>query len=221
MTNKAEKKSLLHRHGYLLIFAITILICIAAALLALNIEREQIHKIQQKLGIEIVKPNRIRTLKQATLEIPGQTLTIMLPFALPENKLFRLDDDVKYYVESTKAYVGENEDIAVEIYAITFKSELFPTKWIPNLDSMADTSITSLKRLTGLKNLKSTREQRTVSGYPAIELKSTYILDNQDKMQRVLHIANGFTTWSIRVNYKDTDDLDELATQIIYSALFK
>ena len=219
MSNKAEKKS--HNYTYIFLFVITILICIAAALLALNIDREQIHKIQRYIGIEIVKPNRIRYLKQTTLETDNQTFTIMLPFKLSENKLFRLGDDVKYYIKDNIAYIGENEDISVEIYAITFKSELLPSKWVPNLENMADTTKDSLKKITGLKNLKSTTEKRTVAGYPAIELRNTYILNDEDEVQRTLHIANGYTTWSVKVSYRDNSDLDELATQIIYSVLFK
>lgn len=221
MTNKAKSKPLLSKSTCLLLLVITIVICAGASFLALHIDREQFHKIQKSLGIEVVKPNRVSSLKQTTLEVGNQTFAIMLPFNLPENKLFRLDEDIKYYIKCSNAYAAENDDISIEIYAITFKSELLPSKWTPNLENMAETSTSDLKNITALKNLKTTYEKRNVSGNPAIQLRSTYSIDKKDYVQRTLHIAKGYTTWSIKLTYEDQDSLDELATRIIYSSLFK
>lgn len=221
MTNKAEKKSFPRTYLYFFLFLVIIFVSIASAFFAFNTNPEDIFKLQKKIGIEIIKPNRMASLETSTFTFSDQTLSIKLPFKLSENKLFMLNDDIKYYVQDNQSFIGENDDLTIEIYSISFKKDLLPSHWVPSLENMAAVSVGALEKITDIKNLKSTQEKRTVSGSPAIEVKSTYTLNDTTKVQRVLHIANGFTTWSIKTNYNQSSDVEDLVTQALYSAMFK
>ena len=207
MESKKEGLKKIFLYGILGI--VIIATCIISALFAIKLQRQNV--IEEEVITQ-------------TLRAHDAVVDIILPFKVEPDEGFRVDQDIQYYVKSTKAFFGQDENLALHIYSVTYRTELFLDSWEPNVEGMAQVSISSLEKNKSFDKFSHEVKELTVSDIKAVEVTSRYRRGTYNMVQRVLHIPTKTSTWSFKAVYREKDEtkyLFDLITKIFESIKLK
>lgn len=203
MENKKEGIKKVFLYGILGIVIITT--CIISALFAIKLQRQSV--VEEEVVTQ-------------TLRAHDAVVDILLPFKVEPDEGFSVEQDIKYYVKTTKAFFGQDENLALHIYSVTYRTELFLDSWAPDVEGMAQVSISSLEKNKSLDKFSHEVKEVTVSGIKAVDVTSRYRRGTYKMVQRVLHIPTKTSTWSFKAIYREKDDtkyLFDLITRMFES----
>lgn len=184
---------------YSLLGSIIIAVCLFSAFYALRLEQKPI------------------PLERQSLAAHNYLVTVDTPFKMSEDLGFNVEPQIRYYVRNTRAFYGSNEDLALHIYSVTYKAELFKNNWAPNIEDMAEVSITSLKNNKWIRKLEHETKNVFVANTKAIQVTSIYKLSNENMVQRVVHVPTRTSTWTFRFTFKDNNRMQQTVDRIIES----
>ncbi|MDR3349604.1 MAG: hypothetical protein LBO03_08445 [Acidaminococcales bacterium] len=187
---------------YVLLAAILLATCVFSSLLAFKMKNR---------GPDVVWT-------KTELAAHNSAITLDLPFTAAEDPSFTIDPEIRFYVRSTKAFFGHNDDFMLYVYSVTFRTEILQSDWSPNIENMSDVTISTLKKNELLSNLAYQKRYVTIGKTKAMEVASRYKLRGENYMQRVLHLAFQGSIWSLKATFREKDGLsDEMITKIFRS----
>jgi hypothetical protein len=184
--------------------AIVVVTCMFTAILAIKMNEQK---------------NILPTMETANLSANNSTMEIKTPFPLNMDAEFKIDPEIRYYVSNTSAFWGQNDDFALQIYSVTFRTEILANTWKPNLENMANVSISSLQKNILLSNLSHQKKYYNLKNIKAIEATSLYTTKGEKFVQRVLHIPLKDSTWSVKANYRETDNKTHAMVDKIFASV--
>lgn len=187
---------------YVTLGLVIVAVCVASALYAIHLQNRA--------------PADDGLLKQ-TLSAHDYTATIFTPFEMQEDLAFNVEPEILYYVKTSRAFYGYDEDLSLHIYSVTYKTELFDDSWGPNIENMADVSIKTLKKNKLFRNLESEKKYIKIGNAEAIEVVSVYRKGADNMVQRVLHVPMRTCTWSFKATFKDNSKNSRAVTKIFDS----
>lgn len=207
MTDK--KMGLKNFFLYAVLGIVIITTCVLSALFAIKLQRQGVVE---------------DAVVHQTLRAHDAVVDILLPFKLEPDDHFNVEPEIRYYVKNSKAFFGQDDNLAIHIYSVTYRTELFLDSWEPNVESMAEVSINALKKNKSLEKFENEKKEVVVSGINAVEVTSRYRKGTYAMVQRVLHIPTKTSTWSFKAVYRDKSDtkhLDEQITKMFASISLK
>ncbi len=157
--------------------------------------------------------------KEVTITTPASTLKISLPVSLREDKDFTLPKNIQSFVKNTTPLFGEIPDLVIRIYCITYHSEQFLPTWRPNLEDMANRTIAGMKNEKDFKNLVQEKVYHNISSGSAIEVHSRYMKGDTALTQRVFHLYDTYSTWTVSAVYPTGDNTMGNTVDDIFSSI--
>ncbi len=150
-------------------------------------------------------------------------LSISLPFLIEPDAKFSIDPEIRFYVQDSKAFYGNNNELSVQIYSVAFKTHLLRQNWEPNLQNMAQVSINTLKKNISIKDLAYQTNYLVINNKNAIEITATYMYQKEMHVQRVIHFSLPDAIWSIKATFKENtgNNTNDMVTKVFNSILIE
>ena len=145
-------------------------------------------------------------------------LTISLPYKLLKQTL-QLPENLRSMVLGHEYYSGDSKLLGISITEALYNKNAAPGNWKPSLEGAADGSISSVEKISGVKNFSSSKKALSISGKPAIIATMVYDNSKGNRIeQKVLVVMDGFVAWAITAIYVQSSEAAEtIANQVVSS----